>query len=190
MTLVAALRGITSTISTDFGHLVRGEAGLGEGDHVVGRRRATPALTSMIAWTRWPHSGSRSPIDDDVGDRGMVDQRRFDLGREHVGAAADDQVDAPIGEVQVAVVVDVAHVADGGQPVGGDVERTGAEVGRPAVGRRLHVDVADLAGRERQRRRDRGCGPRCRAAAGRRCRGARSHSSPRSAVIPSASVMP
>ena len=148
MTLVAALRGMTSTISTDFGTLYAARRDLANATTSSNDGGADALLRLDDRVDALAPLGVAQPDHDDVGDRGMVDQRRFDLGREHVGAAAEDQVDPPVGEVEVAVVVDVAHVADGGQPVGVDVERTGAEVGRPAVRRRLHVDVADLAGRE------------------------------------------
>ncbi len=53
LTFVAALRGIVVDDLDGLGHLVRGEARLGEGDHVVERTaERRPSLTSMIAWTR------------------------------------------------------------------------------------------------------------------------------------------
>ncbi len=146
MTLVAALRGITSTISTDFGTLYAARRDLAKAttSSKVGGVDALLGLDDRVH--PLAPLGVAQPDHHDVGDRRMVDQRRFDLGREHVGTAAEDQVDPAVGQVEVAVVVDVAHVADRGQPVGVDVERAGAEVRRSAVRRRLHVDVAGLAG--------------------------------------------
>ena len=48
----------------------------------------------------------------DVADRGMAEQHRLDLGRIDVHAAGDDEVGAAVGEEEVAVVVDVADVAE------------------------------------------------------------------------------
>ena len=47
-----------------------------------------------------------------VADRGVLEQDRVDLGRIDVHAAGDDQVGAAVGEEQVAVVVEVADVAE------------------------------------------------------------------------------
>ena len=51
--------------------------------------------------------------DGDVGDRRVVDQHRLDLGRVDVHAARDDHVDLAVAQEQVAVVVEVADVAEG-----------------------------------------------------------------------------
>ena len=48
-----------------------------------------------------------------VDDRRMPEQDVLDLARVHVHAASDHHVDRPVGEVEVAVVVEVADVADG-----------------------------------------------------------------------------
>ena len=84
--------------------------------------------------------------DADVADRGMAEQHRFDLGRVDVDAAADDQVRAAVGEEEVAVVVDVADVAE--REVLAPVRAVGLlrrlEVLEPALGR-LQVDGADRA---------------------------------------------
>src|SRR5215213_4118437 len=72
--------------------------------------------------------------DDDVGDLGVVAQRGFDLGGKHVGAAGDDEVDAPVDQVQVVVRVEVAHVVDGAEAVVGHLQLGRfAEVGRAHV---------------------------------------------------------
>ena len=77
----------------------------------------------------------------------MVDQRLLHLGREDVGAAGDDHVDAAVGDVQEAVVVDVAQVADGPKTVRGLAQLRGlTEVVRAAVGRGAQEDLAELAG--------------------------------------------
>src|SRR5207237_5064837 len=85
--------------------------------------------------------------DDDVRDLGVVHQGDLDLGRVDVGAAGDDQVDAPVDEVEETVFVEIADVADRAQALGGHLRLPGPEIRRPAVERRPHVDVADLAGR-------------------------------------------
>ena len=102
---------------------------------------------AMMACTRRPHSGILQAHDHDVGDLGVVDQRGLDLGGEHVGAAGDDEVDAPIDQVEVTVDVEVAHVADGAEAVvgHGDLGRF-SEVGRADVVGRPYVDVSDLTG--------------------------------------------
>ena len=48
-----------------------------------------------------------------IADRRVAEQHGLDLGRIDVHAAADDEVRAAIGEEEVAVVVDVADVAEG-----------------------------------------------------------------------------
>ncbi len=86
---------------------------------------------------------------DDVGDLRVVDQRRLHLRGEDVGAPGDDHVDATIGDVEVTVVVEVAHVADGLEPVVGRPQlRRVTEVVGSAVGGRSHEDLADLTSRD------------------------------------------
>ena len=50
--------------------------------------------------------------DTGVADRRVPEQHRLDLGRIDVHAAADDEVGAAVGEEEVAVLVDVADVAE------------------------------------------------------------------------------
>src|SRR5690606_6151342 len=54
----------------------------------------------------------RTPEDGDLHDPGHLDQRRLDLGGIDVDAAGDDQVCAAGVEVDIAVRVDAAEVAD------------------------------------------------------------------------------
>ena len=88
--------------------------------------------------------------DADVADRGMADQHRLDLGRIDVHAAADDEVRAAVGEEEVAVVVDVADVAEREVVAAvGAVGLLGRLVVLEAAGRRrLQVDGADRARRD------------------------------------------
>ena len=83
------------------------------------RRRGRPpsspepnAVGSTTATIDSPQSGSGMPITADVGDAGMFEQRRLDLGRVDVGAAGDDHVLGAVGDEQVAVGVEVADVAE------------------------------------------------------------------------------
>src|SRR5581483_3444540 len=128
------------------GHLVGGQLRLGVGDDVVGRRRV--GLVGRL------DDGVHAPAplvvdqadDDDVGDGGVVDEGALDLGRVHVGAAGDDHVDAPVGDVEEALLVEVAEVAAGAEPVGGGgLALAAPEVPVQARRRRLEVDLADLA---------------------------------------------
>ena len=50
--------------------------------------------------------------DDRRADAGVALERRFDLSRVDVLAACHDEVGAPVGDVEVAVVVEPAEVAD------------------------------------------------------------------------------
>ena len=116
---MASLRGMASTISIDFGHLVRQEPALRVGLDLVERRRIG-GIGRLDDGVHPPAPLRVLEADhDDVGDLRVVDERGLDLGGEHVGAAGDDEVDAPVDEVQVAVVVEVAHVADGAEAVVG-----------------------------------------------------------------------
>ena len=57
------------------------------------------------------HVGVGRADDGDVVDGGVHDEHVLDLARVDVHAAADDHVRGPVGEVEVAVVVDPADVA-------------------------------------------------------------------------------
>ena len=61
--------------------------------------------------------GVLQPDHDDVGDPGVVDERALDLGREDVGATGDDHVDTPVDDVEVALGLEPAEVAAGGEAV-------------------------------------------------------------------------
>ena len=71
--------------------------------------------------------------DRGVGDRGVREQHALDLGRIDVDAAGDDHVGLAVAEEQVAVVVEVADVADG--------EEAGPAVGLGLV---LVLEVLEL----------------------------------------------
>ena len=72
----------------------------------------------------------------------------LDLGRIHVGAADENHVCLAIDQVEVAILVEVAHVAEGFPAVGAR-GGFGADVavGGAAAARRQHEDLAHLAGR-------------------------------------------
>ena len=76
----------------------------------------------------------------------VVQQLGLDLGRVDVDAARDDHVDLAVAQEQVAVVVEVADVADG-EEVADAVRRRSSPCRRgtrsPACAE-LHVDGADL----------------------------------------------
>ena len=55
----------------------------------------------------------RDAEDGGVGDGGVGEQRGLDLGRVDVDAARDDHVDLAVAEEEVAVLVEIADVADG-----------------------------------------------------------------------------
>src|SRR5262245_9705886 len=90
------------------------------------------------------------PDHADVADRGVGEQHRFDLGGVHIHATGDDEVGAAVGEEQVSVIVDVAHVAE--REVRAPVRTLGLlgrlEVFEPVVVGRPQVDGADTAGGE------------------------------------------
>ena len=85
--------------------------------------------------------------DGGVGDAGMLDEAVLDLDAVDVLAAADDHVLGPVGDEQVAVVVEVADVA-GVQPAVDDRRRR--RLGLVPVARHddraLDEDLAGLAG--------------------------------------------
>ena len=65
----------------------------------------------------------------------MLGQRRLDLGGVDVAAADGEHVDAPVGEVEEAVVVEVAEVAERIPAVAALRGRADVAVGRRAAGR-------------------------------------------------------
>ena len=83
-----------------------------------------------------------------VSDRWVLEEHGVDLGRVDVHAARNDQIGTAVGQEQVAVMVHVAHVAEGEvlPPVGGLRLLDVLEVLEPTDRRCLQVDVARLAG--------------------------------------------
>ena len=118
----------------------------------------------------------RDAVHGDVDDARVLAEDLLDLERVDVDAAADDQVLAPAVEVEVAVLVEPAVVADGERRSCSRQAAAGllrvAEVGEPGV-------LGDRAPDRAVRRRRSASG---RAGRGRRCRAAVSHSSLRQAV--------
>ena len=104
---------------------------------------------STMAWTRLPRSSSGSPITAHRTHGRVLLQRRLDLGRVDVRATGEDHVLHAVAEVEVAVLVEPAHVAE---RLPAALERPGlgadVAVGRP-VGRVAHPHLALLAGRQR-----------------------------------------
>ena len=70
------------------------------------------SASCTTARTDSPISGMRDADDGDVVHRGVPDQHVLDLARVDVHAARDDHVRHAVGEEQVALVVDVADVAE------------------------------------------------------------------------------
>ena len=73
---------------------------------------ASLAVPTTAAQTRWPHVVVGRGVDRDVLDARVLAQGVLDLERVDVDAAADDQVLAAAVEVEVAVLVEPAEVAD------------------------------------------------------------------------------
>jgi len=103
--------------------------------------------------------------DRDVADLGMREQRSFDLGRVDVDATRDDHVDLAVAEEEIAVLVQVADVADREEPVA------------PVVGGLLRILVV-LEVQSTARGPCRRCRARSSGAASRRRRGCGSPSRP------------
>ena len=98
-------------------HLEVGQPLLGEGDHVVGGERVEPRDHDVrLADLAHPLVGHAD--DRDVVDAVEPHQRLLDLGRVDVEAAGDVHVLEPVGDGQVAVLVEGADVA-GVQPAVG-----------------------------------------------------------------------
>ncbi len=141
----------------------RGQAGVvAERDVVVLRE-----LLDVLLVDHDEHHQVRPLVADHhrVGDVGRELQVVLQLaGRDVLAAGRDDDVLHPVGDVEVAVVVDEADVA-GVQPAVG-VDRLGRLLGLVQVAhedvRPAHQDLAGAFGR---------CAPRCTAPAGRCCPG-------------------
>ena len=71
--------------------------------------------------------------DNDIRDLGVLHEGDLDLGGIDVRPAADDQVDPPVHQVQKAVFVQIADVADRAQTISRHPRLAGSEVRRPAV---------------------------------------------------------
>jgi hypothetical protein len=92
--------------------------------------------------------------DGGVFDGGMVEEDVFRLPGVDVDASADDQVPVAVGEVEVAVVIEPADVADGeaaaaGVVGGGRLLRVTQVAEAPPLRRGVEEDAADGAGRSR-----------------------------------------
>ena len=113
-----------------------------------------PGARTTSAFTVSPQRSSGTPMTATSATSGCCDERLLDLDGIHVLAAADDHVLDPVGEEEVAIVVEVAAVA-GAQPA----VRRSARPRSPRAGvvpghdvRRAEPHLADLA-RSRARRR-------------------------------------
>ena len=82
--------------------------------------------------------------------RRMFGQRVLDLGRVDVAAADGEHVDPAVGQIQVALVVEPAQIAQGVPgPIrvrAGPCGAADIAVGGPTAGRRAHEDLPDHAG--------------------------------------------
>ena len=115
---------------------------------------STPGIGWTTALTSSPRSSSGTPITAASSTFGWVIEQVLGLLRVDVHAAGDDHVRLAVGEVEVAVLVDVADVAD----------RRALPVGVAALGRlRRVVVVLEVRWRPRTRPcRSRRSAPRCR----------------------------
>ena len=125
----------------------------------VSRVRAAGALSAPYRVGRGVHQGVRDlsevlmrDADHQAGQhRRMFGQRVLDLGRVHVAAADGEHVDPAVGQIQVALVVEPAQIAQG--VPGPFWVRAGAcgaadiAVGGPTARCRAHEDLPDHAGR-------------------------------------------
>ena len=108
--MVAAVRGIWSTNSTVFGTLYAGQPGLRVSDHVaLGQRRRTLGELNHRVHAAAPLAVGE-PDDDDIGDAVVFDERAFHFGGKDIGPAGDDHVAAAIGDVEIAVVIEMTDV--------------------------------------------------------------------------------
>src|SRR5581483_5835179 len=91
------------------------------------------------------------PEDGSVDHIGVLDEGLLDLRRVDVDTATEDEVDATIGEVQVAVVVEPAQVTDGEivtVPCARGLLRRVVVLELRHTGEARNMDVADVTGRE------------------------------------------
>ena len=114
---------------------------------------STPSTSCTTERTSSPQSSCGMPIVAASRDGGVREQHRVDLPRVDVHAAGDDQVRGAVGEEEEAVVVEVAHVAEG--EVLASVGAVGLgvvlEVAEAIVRGRLEPHEPDLAGGQRRR---------------------------------------
>src|SRR3546814_13967251 len=84
-----------------------------------------------------------------VANRGMFDERGLDFGRIDVGAAAQDQVGPPIGQEQIAVVIEISQIAERHPPLAVE-SRTGADVMEAAGGFCSEQNTTDYTTKQSQ----------------------------------------
>jgi len=84
-----------------------------DGTAVIFSAHSLPVRTLDDGSQRLAPAVVRNAEDSGVDDVGMGEQRGLDLGRIHVDPARDHHVGAPVGDEEVAVGIEPAHVADG-----------------------------------------------------------------------------
>ncbi len=130
--------------------LHRGQVALAELDQVRGPGHGVLAQLHerdhllAVPLVRAPHDGGSDHV-------GVLHQHVLDVAGVHVVPAADDQVLDPVHDVQVAVLVEPAHVA-GVQPAAAHHQR-GLRLGVPVPAHQHRAAHADLAVLGRRRRR-------------------------------------
>ena len=157
-TLPFGSRGSSSTRSIRLGTLYGSSRSRHHASQLVGAdgRACLDHRDGVLAVAIVGHTEHRA-----VDDRRVPVQHLLDLPRVDVHAGADDHVAQPVGEVQPAVVVEVADVADGERAVAPGVGRLRRVVVvlEPAV-RRRDPDQPVLSRRPARRpSRDHGCAP-------------------------------
>src|SRR3546814_4539955 len=87
-----------------------------------------------------------------VGNARMLQDRRLDLGRKHIDAARFHHVGPAVGDVEVAVFVQPAEIADGYEAVGGSTGRLATPIfeADAVSGKGTKENLADLAGRSEE----------------------------------------